>query len=341
VKNVNLTELLLNSGADVNQKWYDWKPTEATTALEAAVRNGDSRIFDCLLRHGADPNDSGALYAAVSSCVELLEPLLNAFYKTYPHGQKAYGAEALGYVIRNGNLPLIEKLLAYRINSNDFGSKAAGFTPLGSAIRKDQGKDLALVEKLLVTGGNPNGITRKLSGDSTTSAIHYTALLTAIKTKSAAMVQLLISFGAEVNRPANIRVKRTPLQQAAEAGSYDITQILLDEGALVNAEPAVRGGATALQLAAIGGYIGIAELLLKRGAMVNAPPSKVNGRTALEGAAEHGRIDMLKLLLNAGAEIDGPGRRGYERALRLAEENGHIATRNYLESFSSTGSVDI
>ncbi|MCJ1460992.1 hypothetical protein MMC28_011374, partial [Mycoblastus sanguinarius] len=136
----------------------------------------------------------------------------------------------------------------------------------------------------------------------------------------------------DVNWPATRGVKRTPLQRVAEIGDFEAAQTLIDHGAYVNAPPAQRGGGTALQFAAIGGYLGIAELLLQNGADVNAPPSKVYGRNALEGAAEYRRIDMLKLLFNAGIKIHGCDRSHYESALTLAQENGHMATRRYLES---------
>src|SRR5206468_3270220 len=45
-----------------------------------------------------------------------------------------------------------------------------------------------------------------------------------------------------------------------------------------------------------------------------------------------GRIDMLQLLLNAGAKIEGEGQAQYERAVKLATENGHKAARRLLQS---------
>jgi ankyrin repeat protein len=133
-------------------------------------------------------------------------------------------------------------------------------------------------------------------------------------------------------------VKRTPLQTAAEIGSFDIVEYFLSKGAEINAPPARSGGATSLQLAAIGGYIGIAELLLNSGADPNAPAAKVNGRTAIQGAAEFGRVDMLRLLTNAGAKMDW---RQFETAAWLAEKNGHLATKKYLNAiFHETVSVE-
>ena len=77
-------------------------------------------------------------------------------------------------------------------------------------------------------GGDPNGIVSKpVSGDDEVKPLE-TALIVAIKTKNEQMVQLLLSYGAEVHRPAQRGLKRTPLQQACEIGSFKIVKLLLD-----------------------------------------------------------------------------------------------------------------
>ena len=160
-----------------------------------------------------------------------------------------------------------------------------------------------------------------------------TALLAAIDTAELTTVQHLVANGAHVDWPAAKGVKRTPLQAAAEKGCLDIVEYLLSCGADPNEAPSVRGGATALQLAAFGGYCGIAERLLKEGAEVNGPTAKVDGMSAIEGAAAFGRIDMLKFLLEKGAILDRQDGDMEPKAIRLAKQEGHVATARFLESW--------
>ena len=340
-KDTKSMQLLLNAGADVNSVGQGGRGGLRKTALTAAVTNGDVEMVEHLLSIGADPYDTWALSQALSHGMSMIEKLLTAFNRRYPSGRIGYGGDALIVAIWEGDHELFEILLQAGIDANTVAREltldgpAVGkecqyldfLTPLGAAIVDEHAGSLAILQRLLSANGNANSIVR-----SPMCTAKETALLAAVDTKDIQKVQLLIDAGADVNRPAMRGIKRTPLQKAAEIGSFGATQILIDNGALVNAQPAKRGGATALQLAAIGGYTGIAELLLDNGADINAPAAKVDGRTALEGAAEHGRIDMLRLLSNAGAKLHGSE---YERALQLAKENGHMATRRYLESLSA------
>ena len=332
-RDINCTQLLLDAGVEVSSE-----------ALKAAVTNNDIEMVEYLFSVGADPADSDALFHALPQGLPMIERLLTVFARSYPRGKSEYGWSTLQKAIRDGNLVLVEILLDAKIglksglrerdtsNDFDFDIDLDGkiITLLKTAITQQHATSLTILQRMLDEIGNPNIVVQALE--------YYpyhreTALLVAINTKDIQKVQLLVDAGADLNWPATSGFNRTPTQKAAEIGSYEITQLLIDKGGLVNNEPAVRGGATALQLAAIGGYIGIAELLLENGAHVNAPSAKLYGRTALEGAAEHGRIDMLKLLWNVGAKFHGDE---YETALQLAKENGHMATRRYLESLYSS-----
>jgi len=202
-------------------------------------------------------------------------------------------------------------------------------SPLGAAIIRLHEDRLELVRRLLGCGGDPNSIvTRSTPSDNGVGKTQSTsALLASIKTESLPMVQLLVDYGAQVNRAAKLGINRTPLQLAAEIGSYGIVRFLLTKGGDVNAEPTFLEGGTALQLAAKGGYVGVAELLVDSGANLNAAAGKLHGKTALEGAAEYGRIDMLKFLHKSGARMD---QAQFDRAVKFAEDKAHMATKRFL-----------
>jgi ankyrin repeat protein len=346
-QNIRLVQLLLDSGADINLS-VTCHP-EGVTPLAAAVIQVDFTSTGLLLARGANPADATALYTGLLRNDLITEKLLQAFRKKYPNGKKGFGFEVMVRAIRLGNLDIIRQLLLLPVDLGCWGSRNSGFlteyldgfpdqgwtTTLGWAIIKDKGKHLDIVQMILEAGDDPNGNVFKQYVNGT---ILKTALLVAVDTGNLEMVRLLVNHGAKVNCLTTMGVKRTPLQTAVEIGSFDIVEYFLSKGAEINAPPARSGGATSLQLAAIGGYIGIAELLLNSGADPNAPAAKVNGRTAIQGAAEFGRVDMLRLLTNAGAKMDW---RQFETAAWLAEKNGHLATKKYLDAiFHETVSVE-
>ncbi len=159
-----------------------------------------------------------------------------------------------------------------------------------------------------------------------------TCVQNATTAKAYGSLKALLQHGAKPDATTR-NCPHSALQIACREGSLELVEVLIEYGADVNRPPAREFGATALQFAAIGGYLGIAHLLLEKGADVNAKPAEFEGRTALEGAAEHGRIDMVQLLRNAGAESSESGQGQYERALERALKHGHHATAKLLRSY--------
>jgi len=347
-------ELLIDAGANANA---DTALIYGPTALEVASRHNDLSMVQFLLGLGADP-DEWSLVEAISGSIELVQTLLAARLGRYHRYSKGYGCRALQYAIDTKRTNIVKIMLSNGIDANTIihrtigdgpeetnsrksDSQKSGFlwhrptivfgvSALGYVIQKDESDDLWIVQMLLDSGADPNGIVSDSFGFYE-GFEKRTAILEAIDYDNLTMVKKLINAGADANSGIRVDISRTPLQSAAEMGSIDIVHLLLEHGADVNAPLHNRHGATALQFAAIGGYTGIALLLLEKGADVNALPVQIDGRTALEGAAEHGRNDMVRLLLSAGAQIIGVGGEQYERALKFASQNGHHFTRRLLE----------
>jgi len=128
------------------------------------------------------------------------------------------------------------------------------------------------------------------------------------------VVNYLLDQGAEIDAGF------PPLYQAAGAGNRAMVELLLSRGADVN-----RGaeyGMTALCRAVQEGYISIIELLLAHKADLDVCDSR-NGRTPLLMAVENGREKCLPLLLAAGAKVDVENKQG-RTPLSLAVENGSL-----------------
>lgn len=122
-----------------------------------------------------------------------------------------------------------------------------------------------------------------------------------------------------------------------------IINILLTYGANINAAPARKLGRTSLQCAAEGGDLEVAMLLLSWDppADVNMPPCKypsgdyADGANALDLAAANGRMDVVKLLLNNHALSSRPGDTGYDGAIQEAERSGKLAVADLIREHAT------
>ncbi|KAI0535182.1 ankyrin repeat-containing domain protein [Xylaria digitata] len=338
-------------------------------AGQVAIECENLPLLDQLIARGTRPDDDNILQFAVLERPSMVRPLLERYRKVYPQGYARYGRVAINLAI--DEYPKSSKILdIFFVFGLLDGEMLKGMgkceSPLYRAIgygkyeygaehpRKD------LIERLLEACGDVNSILNGFDrhparhelpglrkppryiraphwisdgGGETSRATRTTALLRAIKTGNPEVVQLLIEKGAEVNKPAGQGIRRTPLQQAAEENNVEIVKLLLENNADVNAPPPKLEGATALQFAAIHGNCHMAMMLMDHGARLDVPPPIWPcGRWPLEGAAEHGRIDMIRLLwdLNNGPFDD----QQCQRAIRLAEINGHFGCRDMINELS-------
>ena len=332
-RNSELVQLLLASGADVNNPETRMR---GGTALEAAARNGDIEMARWLLDQGADPNDSWALKEAAYRDKNLFELIVERYCARYPISKGKLGTTLLVQFIEDGDEASARQILSMGVDADVamiYHNKQKT-TPFGLAIFQQQDNKTNFLEMFLQKGCNPDSVAFQAASDPWGERVRplTTAFLAAIATQSSSIVELFIKYGADVNFPARLGVKRTPLQRAAELGNLEIVDILVNRGADVNAPAAARGGGTALQLAAKGCHIPVACRLLSLGANVNAPASLANGRTALEAAAEHGRLDMVQILFNARAASRRSDRGQITNAIALAKGNGHFGVCDLLEA---------
>jgi ankyrin repeat protein len=322
---------LIDAGVDVNAVFnVEWAQKPDYTALVAAIQRKDLDLARRLLSLGAELTEL-AFESAVHTNPEFMRFTTKNARCTYR--VKGFGSRALQLAVTSQNFDMIELLLACGVCPNFVtdllewkqDNKCYRSSSFGSAILRKWPGDATVVSTFLAAGADPNGIVCKYQSS------FQTALLAAVDEGNLDVVEVLVENGARVNGDVLGRIRRTPLQQAPEAGALRIVKFLLSKEADVNAPPHKERGGTALQFAAIKGYLGIATLLLNAGADVNATGANIDGRTALEGAAELGRVDIVQLLLNAGARVIGAGARQYERARKMALENGHVAVACVLE----------
>jgi ankyrin repeat protein len=165
--------------------------------------------------------------------------------------------------------------------------------------------------------------------------------LAAVDGKQLSALDLLLSFGADVNARVQVEgthtfgqgnpVEVTPLHLAASNGDEEIIKRLISAGADVNA--LIRGVginampifSTALDMACKGGWYSIIFLLLSKGANPRLPYDSTNG-SALTAASYFGSTVIVRKLLLAGANINARQHNGtYGTALIAATSEGRLA----------------
>lgn len=371
----DFSHYLLEQNADIAKGFTSSQDSRSVkTPLGAAIRTGNFIFAGTLLSRGAEVTD-GDLADAIGHLVvnaEFLQRLLSGVRGNIP---TAVGVAVLGNhqyleVLREANVDptgapqlfqdfwdleefefeppqsvleiaviLGKEALSLLLHWTTWNPRLTG-RALAAAIVF---KECDLVDSLLACGPDMQQevairyLLWEDEEDETATERHeiFTPLQAAVKEQLVPVAKVLAK-SADVNYLGGGARRRTPLQHAVEKGNMELIKMLLQHGARVDSPPARDGGATALQIAAFQGYIGIARRLIDLGASVNEAPARFNGRTALQGAAEHGRIDMLQMLLDEGALIVGDGEQQYQRAVELAERNGHKAAARLLRSYRNS-----
>lgn len=350
--------------AESRGQWGDRTP------LHVAAEKGHADIVKTLLRHGADvhardhgDNATPLHWAAGENHLETAELLLdhgadpNAVDDMHERGPLGW-AVALGechpemaeLLIGRGARPDIFAAVALEradevraLAAADSGVLSARMSvcedfqhPLHFAVSKERPEMLAL---LLDLGADVSA--RTPSG--------RTPLCVAIEQKKQALVDLLLSRGAEVDLLSAIALGRAErvdellaqavdpvflsqaLLAAAHHGRTEMVERLLELGADINA----RGHAdwlrasTPLILAANGNHTEAARTLVEHGADV-AVRNEYPGATALHFAAWHGNRALAELLLARGADLSVKDGLYDGDSLGWAAENGQAEMIDFL-----------
>jgi ankyrin repeat protein len=120
-------------------------------------------------------------------------------------------------------------------------------------------------------------------------------LMAAVAAGNKAMVQFLLSRGAEVN--SRSKANRMPLNIAVQKGYLAVTELLLTNHADVNAK--AFENLTPLMAAVDGSQTKLVQMMLRAGAEVNA--TDIRGETALIRALSQ-NTEIVQTLLKAGAD---------------------------------------
>ncbi len=269
-----IAKLLIEAGADV-----DYAATisgSKVPVLTAAIHAGNVKIFEYLLRNGADPNrerilDDGSRYSPLIDSIsvwpndEIAKLLIDAGadvnYIGTPKGVKF---PVLHAAINNGNVRMLEVLL----------NKGASLT----------------CERILADGNR------------------YSPLLDSILVwPNDEIASILINAGADVNYIGSVSGVRLPVLSGAICeGNVRMVERLLHMGADPNCERVLADGSRYSALrdsATVWPNAEITKLLIEAGADVNYVGLQGNNKIpVLCGAIHKGDAAIIKLLLGNGAD---------------------------------------
>lgn len=344
-KNLTLTQLLLDMGADPNARggWNLW------TALEEALKKDSSlQLVQMLLASGANANIDFVQYrntflapmlkgAVSSGDFGLIRVLLAA--KASFIGTAQLRDIILDNIARSDNIGLVRMLfrLAGKIDNctdrdyKDIISMEDRLEKLFESLMEDAMDmlDIKMLQTLLQARAEVDMFPAQLSDCGIQipkgTVFLEPALHSAARNGNAMLVRMLLDAGTFVDGRA--RQASTALQISARRNEIEIVQILLMKGADVNAHPEARNGRTALQAAVTSGNCDIIQILLNAGANINDRMSHIGGRTALQAAAAKGDVALIELLLSLGAKVNFPAaENGGRTALQAAVERNHISS---------------
>lgn len=326
---VVLVRALLVGG--VNPNCQNTSSSPGGTALHIAVYHLNLDLVDLLLRHGADPNDSGSSSHTVldrfgegeyvnmirtlgeaNDYPRIIEMLIKAG-ATVTQFDSPFTAKCLTASLKSGKVWLVELAAKARASTEFIGNLTN--LELQSAVgRNDSDKVRALVDH----GADVNCPSYYYKQPLRSGLFELAKPITiAASANNFSMVQLLLELGANANgivSSDDLRVRakglpedsamryvgRTPaLHYAICAGNTAMAGLLLQWGANLNATDGL--GNTPLQAACASKQLKMAGILLRREAQVNAAASLSPNIPALQAAIESGSVEMVKLLLHHGA----------------------------------------
>ncbi len=177
---------------------------------------------------------------------------------------------------------------------------------------------LEKVKELLQLGADANYDTGR----------NYSCLNLAVLGEADEIVDLLVEYGANVNKVDSEYDGRTVLFSAVTS-SASITKMLLERGAELHVVDA--HGNTPLHVAAGEGKVDVVELLLDQGVEVNQRNSA--GATALHWVAadSHDLSEVAGVLIKHGANVNAKNDRGYTPLTHSERLDGNIETKNVIE----------
>ncbi|XP_076285606.1 uncharacterized protein LOC143211647 [Lasioglossum baleicum] len=310
-KQVQMVELLINYGANVNVK-----NSQGETPIVNAIKNRDTKMIELLLTNGADIKEDPKVVCTAVSCgnLKLVKDLLkNGAHVNMLHGGLDFIHNLLHKAVDGKQVQMAKLLINYGANVNVKNSQ--GETPIVNAIKN---RNTKLIELLLTNGadikedpkvvgtavrcGNQELVEDLLKNGADVNMLHggldfrHSLLHKAVDGKQVQMAKLLINYGANVN--VKDTREKTPIVTAILNRDTEMIELLLTNGADIKEDPKVV--CTAVRC----GNLELVEDLLKNGADINALDNMYFRFSLLHEAVKRKQVQMVKLLINYRANVN-------------------------------------
>lgn len=250
----------------------------APSMLFAAQTESD--VEECIAR-GEDPNELSSLSTPLISAIWGNKE--KVFHALLRHGANPRGVpepnsyKPLHEAASQGHPDMVEALVRAGADIDEENI----MTPLVTAITSGH---FNVLDRLLQLGADPD-----------LKNLHKPAIMWAVLSDRADMVERLAAEGANINF-ASI-TNETPLMLATKNGYHEVVKKLLELGATIEIEEWLHP----LLLACKHGYVRVVEAFLDHGIDINL----VSGSfTPLIAASKKGNTDVVDFLIQRGAKID-------------------------------------
>jgi cytohesin len=261
---------------------------------------------------------SWACRAQMDSVIDYLLPGILAANEDDPK----IGYQALIYAAKNGRTEVVRQLLAHKVVLD---KPEMGLSPLTFAVREDH----ADVARLLIAGGvDLSSVDQNSPHDWNIETLQINTreriLHSAVAWGSVEVLNMLLATDLGLDIDALDALGLTALCKAAENGDRALVQILISHGANLNAAGII--GCTPLHYAVHGPHTSIVEILLSAGADPGARgPDGAYPPPPLLTAAIESHTEIARLLLDHGADIedkfDARGRTALSVAVDFARQS--------------------
>lgn len=311
-------KMLLNK--EIHASLLEKKDIFGNTPIHYAAAFGKKEILNLLLSQGANVNAKNKnrmtplLLASAAGHDDIVQLLLQS--KANINARDREGRTALHYASYNGYQTIVEKLLKHKAHSNT--KDTFNWSPLLYAIDANHDSLVPLLAEhekgnLRTDKENQQGvmvtnvmddnlhIVSFLLGqraDANSEIVGTTPLIVAAGNSSLEMVDLLVTSGADVNKPNPKQI--TPLISACLTGRREVVKYLLEKNAKVNIQ--TPEGLSAIQAAVLRNDPEMIALLLSYG--VDIEMTSKSGITPFWVAAGLGYRKSMITLLDAGARCD-------------------------------------
>ncbi len=287
--NLPMIELLMELGADVNQK-SDWAPGPWSPAL-LAHQYRDNGIFDYLIQQGVEMDIH---LAAATADLDQIKQLLDVNPELV-HQRGGDGCLPLHFVSSTDAVDLLLERGA-DINARDIDHYS-------TAVQWIAARDPVISRHLIRRGAQVDIFTAVLCGDRTTVEamlvehpdwLHQRISPDQFPGGADGDAHNILSF--------TVGYEATLLHTAASGRQIDMIHFLLDQGLDVNVTGAYDAS-TALHTAAWNNTVDAADALIQRGADIEQRSGEIHNNTPMGWAIVAGSADMAERLVEQGCEL--------------------------------------